>query len=197
MDIHTVRLPCAFLPPSFHPHSHLCSHFRLLSVSWGMLISSPHHLFPSLNAWPQPTSVLYLTTHMSREIEVSSAFLKANYLGKNPYCFVSFGIHFWEIGVDLEIVPVTRSQADTRDKGSAAWALETPCRITTLEEKQLPKKKRKGIVVWCQIKKQITTLSGKENSGLWRWVEVSFNSIRLLPECRTLNFSHSLKWDTE
>lgn len=48
--------------------------------------------------------------------------------------------------MDLEIVPVTRSQADTRDQGSAAWALETPCRITTLEEKQLSPKKGKELL---------------------------------------------------
>lgn len=42
--------------------------------------------------------------------------------------------------IGVEMVTMTRSRTYTRGQGSAAWELETPCRITTLEEKHLPKK---------------------------------------------------------
>ena len=70
--------------------------------------------------------------HMSKEIEVSSAFLYKLFR-KELFLFWFSCISISEaIGVHLEMVTMTRSWAYTHDQGSPAWELETPCRITTL-----------------------------------------------------------------
>lgn len=78
--------------------------------------------------------------------------LKDKLFKKEPLLFWFSCISISEtIGWHLDIVPMTRSHTYTYDQGSAAWELETPYRITTMEEKQLPlpppkKKKRKELL---------------------------------------------------
>ena len=141
MDIHVVGLPYAFpptiLPPPLSP---------VLSLPPLAYFSGNVNFF-SASSFPRSEpmatcsfSVISYNPHVKGNRDLPCP-LEDKLFRKECLLFWFSCIPISEtVGVHLEIVPMTRSRTYTRDQGSAAWELETRCRITNLAENQQHKK---------------------------------------------------------